>query len=89
MDVLRQVKIPFCRGTDRKPKRSFCEVAQVIGRSAILFSLENVVTTGKRVGAELYEIAVLKFFEVVNSRNKLHGCEVCGKADFEQLSGLW
>ena len=63
-----EVEIPFLRGVGRQRGRGFGALAQVIGRTAMPFSPENIVSPAKRVGAALLEFAVPEIAEVVSGR---------------------
>ena len=71
MVASRQVEIPFYRGVGRQRGRRVGALAQVIGRTAIPFSLENFVPAAKRVGADLLEFAVPELAEVVSGRKNI------------------
>ena len=65
MVALRQVEIPYYRAVGRHRGRGFGALAQVIGRTAILFMRKYIVLAAKRVGADLLEFAVP---EIVSAR---------------------
>ena len=67
MVASREVEIPFCRGVGRKRGRGFGALAQVIGRTAIRFLRQYVVSAVERLGADLLEFAVPEIAEVVSS----------------------
>ena len=68
MVASRQVEISYHRAVGRQRGRGFGALAQVIGRTAILFLHKYVVPAAKRVGADLLEFAVPKIAEVVSGR---------------------
>ena len=57
MVASRQVQIPFNRGVGRQRGRGFGALAQVIGRTAILFLRKYLVPAAKRVGADMLKFA--------------------------------
>ena len=70
MVASRQVEIPYYRAVGGPRGRGFAALAQVIGRTAILFLRKDIVPAAKRVGADLLEFAVPEVAEVVNGRKK-------------------
>ena len=68
MVASRQVEIPYYRAAGRQRGRGFGALAQVIGRTAIPFLRKYVVPAAKRVGADLFELAVPEIAEVVSGR---------------------
>ena len=68
MVASRQVEIPFYRGVGRQRVRGFGALAQVIGRTAIQFLRKYIVPAAKRLGADLLELPVPEFAEVVSGR---------------------
>ena len=68
MVASRQIDIPFYRDVGRHRGRGFGALAQVIGRTAILFLRKYIVPAAKRVGADLLEFAVPEIAEVVSGR---------------------
>ena len=68
MVASRQVEIPYYRAVGRQRGRGFGALAQVIGRTAILFLRKNVVPAAKRVSADLLEFAVPEIADVVSGR---------------------
>ena len=68
MVASRQVEIPFYRGVGRQRGRGFCELAQIIERTAIPFLRKYIVTAVKRIGADLMHFAVPEIAEVVGGR---------------------
>ena len=68
MVASREVEIPFYRGVGRQSGRGFGALAEVIGRTAILFLRKNIVPAAKRVGADLLEFGVPEVADVVSGR---------------------
>ena len=71
MVASRQVGIPFYRGVGRQRGRVFSALAQVIGRTAILFLRKYIVPAAKRVGADFLEIGVPEIAEVFSGRKNI------------------
>ena len=63
-----QVEIPYYRAVGRQKVRGFMAFAQVIGRTAIPFMLEDVVPAAKRIGADMLDFAALEVGEVISGR---------------------
>ena len=68
MVASREVEFPYYRAVGRQRGRGFGALAQVIGRTAILFLRKYIVPAAKRVGADLLEFAVPEIAEVVGGR---------------------
>ena len=68
MVASREVEIPDYRCVGRHRGRGFGALAQVIGRTAILFLRKCIVPAAKRVGADFLEFAVPEIAEVVSGR---------------------
>ena len=68
MFASRQVEFPYYRAVWRQRGRGFGALAQVIGRTAILFLRKYIVPAAKRVVADLLEFAVPEIAEVVSGR---------------------
>ena len=68
MVASRQVEVPYYRAVGRQRGWGFGALAQVIGRTAILFLRKYIVPAAKRVGADLLEFAVPEIAEVVSGR---------------------
>ena len=68
MVASRQVEIPYYRGVGRQRGRGFEALAQVIGRTAILFMRKYVVPAAKRVGANMLEFVAPEIGEVISGR---------------------
>ena len=68
MIASRQVDIPYYRGVGRQRGRGFGALAQVIGRTAIPFLRNYILSAAKRVGTDLLELAVPEIAEVVSGR---------------------
>ena len=66
MVASRQIENPYYRGV--KKGRGFGALAQVIGRTAIPFLLENVVSTAKLLGADMLAFAAPEIGEVISGR---------------------
>ena len=71
MVASRQVEIPYYRAVGRQRGRGFGALAQVIGRTLILFLRKYVVPAAKRVSADLMEFPVQEIAEVVIGRKNL------------------
>ena len=72
MVASRDVELPYYRGLGRQRGRGFGALAQVIGRTAILFLKKYVVLAARRIGADMLGFAVPEFADVV-----------CGKQNFK------
>ena len=68
MVASRQVEIPHYRAVGRKRGRGFGALAQVIGRTEILFLRKYVVPAAKRIGADMLEFAAPEIGEVFSGR---------------------
>ena len=71
MVASRNVEIPFYRGVGRQSGRVFGALAQVIGRTAIPFLRNYIISAAKRVGADLLEFAVPENAKVFSGRKNL------------------
>ena len=64
------LELPYYICIGRQRGRGFGALAQVIGRTAIPFLRNYIVTAAKRVGADLLEFAVAEVADVVSGRKK-------------------
>ena len=64
------LELPYYKGIGRQRGRGFGALAQVIGRTAILFLRKYIVPAAKRVGADLLEFAVPEVADVVGGGKK-------------------
>ena len=62
------LELPYYKGIGRQRGRGFGALAQVIGRTAILFWRKYIVPAARRVGADLLEFAVPEVADVVSGR---------------------
>ena len=62
------LELPYHKGIGRQRGRGFGALAQVIGRTAILFLKKYIVPAAKRVGADLLEFAVPEVADVVSGK---------------------
>ena len=62
------LEFPYYKGIGRQRGRGFGALAQVIGRTAILFLRKCIVPAAKRVGADLLEFAVPEVAVVVSGK---------------------
>ena len=62
------LELPYYRGIGRPRGRVFGALAQVIGRTAILFLRKYIVPASKRVGADLLDFAVPEVADVVSGK---------------------
>ena len=62
------LQLPYYKGIGRQRGRGFGALAQIIGRTAILFLRKNIVPAAKRVGADLLEFAVPEVADVVSGK---------------------
>ena len=62
------LEFPYYKGIGRQRRRGCGALAQVIGRTAILFLRKYIVPAAKRVGADLLEFAVPEVADVVSGR---------------------
>ena len=85
MVASRQVEIPYCRGVGRQSGRGFGALAQVIGRTAILFLRNYVVLAAKRIGADMLEFAEPEIGEVSSGRKLFKsGAKSVGKQTLKE-----
>ena len=62
------LELPYYKGIGRQRGRGFGALAQVIGRTAIVFLRKYIVPAAKRVGADLLEFAVPEVADVVSGK---------------------
>ena len=62
------LELLYYKGIGRQRRRGFGALTQLIGRTAYLFSREDVVPAAKRVGADLSEFAVPEVTNVVSGK---------------------
>ena len=62
------LELPYYKGIGRQRGRGFGVLAQVIGRTAILFLRKYIVPAAKRVGAGFLEFAVPEVADVVSGK---------------------
>ena len=60
------LELPYYKGIRGQKGRGFGAPVQVIGRTTISFMRKNIVTAAKRVGADLFEFAVLEVADVLS-----------------------
>ena len=89
MVASRLVEIPYYRVVGRQRGRGFGALAQIFGRTAILFLPKYIVPAAKRVGADLLEFTVPEIAEVVSGRKnfKTAGKSVGKQTLKKQLDG--
>ena len=88
MVASRQVEIPYYRAVGRRRGRGFGALAQVIGRTAILFLRNNVVPAAKRKDADMLEFAAPEIGEVINGRKSFKtAAKSVGKKTLEKHLG--
>ena len=63
-----QLETSFYKGIGRQPERGFRALAQVIGKTAILFLRKYFVPASIRVRADLLEFAAPEIAEIVRGR---------------------
>ena len=63
------LEVPCYKGIGRQRGRGFGSLAQVIGRTAILFLRKYIVPAAKLVDADLLEFAVPEVADVVSEKN--------------------
>ena len=68
MVASRQVEITYYRAVGRQRGRGFGALAQVIGRTAVLFLRKYVVSAAKLIGADMLEFAAPEVEEVSSGR---------------------
>ena len=64
------LELPYYKGDGSQRRRGFGALAQVIGKTAILFLRKNIVPAAKRVGADLLEFAVPEVADVISGKKK-------------------
>ena len=62
------LELPYYKDIGRQRGRGFGALAQVIGRTAIVFLKKYIVPAAKRVGADLLEFAVPEVTDVVSGK---------------------
>ena len=62
------LKLPYYKGIGRQRGRGFGALAQVIGRTAIIFLSKIIVPAAKRLGADLVEFAVPEGTDVASGK---------------------
>ena len=62
------LEVTYYKGIGRQRVRGFGALAQVIGRTAVLFLRNYIVPAAKRVGADLLEFAVPEVADVVSGK---------------------
>ena len=81
---------PIFRGHARQRGRGFGALAQTLGRTAIPFIKKYIVSSAKRIGADLFEIAAPEIGEVVSGRKKLENvCKRCWNKNSSKTAGRW
>ena len=70
MVATNTLAIPYYKGIGRQRGRGFGALAQVIGRTVIIFLRKYVVPAAKRVGADLLEFAVPEVAGNVSGKKK-------------------
>ena len=82
-------KFPNFRGPASLRDRIFGALAQTFGRYAIPFIKTYIVTSAKRIGADLFQIAAREIEEVASGRKKPQNiCKRCwNKNSSNQLGG--
>ena len=83
------LELPYYKGNGRQRGRRFRSLAQVIGRTAILFLKKYIVPAAKRVGADLLEFGVPEVADVVSGKknSKTAAKSVGRKTLRKQLGG--
>ena len=61
-------ELPCYKGIGRQRGDGFGALAQVIGKTAILFLRKFIVAAGKRVGADLLEFAMPEVVDVISGK---------------------
>ena len=64
----REVELPYYNGVGRQRGRGFGALAQVIGRTASLFSKKYVVPAARRIGADMLGFVVPEIADVVSGK---------------------
>ena len=62
------LELPYYKGIGRQRGCGFGALAQLIGKTAILFFRKSIVPAAKRVGADLLEFAVPEVADVVSGK---------------------
>ena len=68
MVASKTLELPYYKGIGRQRGRGFGALAQVIGRTAILFLRKYLVPAAKCVGADLLDFAVPELPDVVSGK---------------------
>ena len=83
------LELPYYKGIGRQRGRRFGALAQIIGRTAILFLRKYIVPAAKRVGADLLEFKVPEVADVVSGKKIQNCCQKRRKTDIEERSWRW
>ena len=80
---------PFFQGQARQRGRSFGALVRTLGRTGNPFIKKYIVPAAKRIGADLFEIAVPEIREVVSGCKTLKkfAKEIRAKTIWKQLGG--
>ena len=62
------LELPYYKGIGHQRARGFGALAQVIGKTAILFLKNYIVPAAKRVGADLLEFEVPEIVDVLSGK---------------------
>ena len=83
------LELPYYKGINRQRGRGFGDLAQVLGKTAILDLRKYIVPAAKRVGADLLEFAVPEVADVVSGRKNFKtAAKSVGRQTFrKQLGG--
>ena len=68
MVALREVDFPHYKGVRRQRGRGFGALAQIIGRTAILFLKKYVVPAARRIGVDMLGFPVPEIADVVSGK---------------------
>ena len=80
------LELPYYKGIGSRRGSGFGALAQVFGRTAILFLRKYIVPAAKRVGADLLEFAVPEVVDVVSGKKIQNCCQKRRKTDVEKTT---
>ena len=83
------LELPYYRGIGRQRGRGFGALAQIIGRTAILFLRKFILPAAKRVGADLLEFAVPEVADVFSGKKFQNCCQKHRKTEIEKTTSRW
>ena len=89
MVASKTLEIPYHKGIGRQRGRCFGALAQIIGRTAILFLRKHIVPAAKRVVADLLEFAVPEVADVSSGKKNNKTAGKRWKTDIVKTTWRW